>query len=557
MSSTVPRDSSSSTHPQQSSSQLKSASSQIEVVDLASSSSSCLPPPFATFRLDMLRKPSLLSFVVLIFVCGLACTLTVARQPVDVDGSDPTAGTVFARARAVQNTPIHREKTAARKQHTTTLLPPKTKTKSSATTSTSTSTTTTTPTIDDSEPAESSPDASSSSSEEEEEEDSEEDTPPTLEDASEEDDPTPASSPTSAARRSTRPSSKAGAFKFPPVPPNAPAPPWLDALKGIVLPLGRGVPADAAAGGGGAQGGLSHAVTQVVLTKSAIHAHGTKMFPSGVADANQLGKMAKNSCVPNSDVKTFAGTCAVVGNSGVSLNERYGASIDDHDIVIRFNDGPTQGFEDVVGSRTTIRVLNNKWTSSMLEGSSLSLTPRLAVNSSLLLFGKSNVHHVGSVCGKMRRTGGYPAQREVLYVSPLLTDLARLTYRRVHGRVYNGAADSAMGAPPSGIEGIFFAMSICTRVSLFGFGVDAAASKEARYHYHNGVQGDRSAHSFGYQGRFLKTLRASGRIALCNEVAKPAWATRQCKRPQLAAELDAEDGGVRGVSFDTTRLCQW
>ena len=79
--------------------------------------------------------------------------------------------------------------------------------------------------------------------------------------------------------------------------------------------------------------------------------------------------------------------------------ERYGASIDDHDIVIRFNDGPTQGFEDVVGSRTTIRVLNNKWTSSMLEGSSLSLTPRLAVNSSVLLFGKSNVHHVGSVCG--------------------------------------------------------------------------------------------------------------------------------------------------------------
>ena len=34
-------------------------------------------------------------------------------------------------------------------------------------------------------------------------------------------------------------------------------------------------------------------------------------------------------------------------------------------------------------------------------------------------------------CQRMRHAAGYPSTREVLYLSPLLTDLARLTYRRV------------------------------------------------------------------------------------------------------------------------------
>lgn len=48
------------------------------------------------------------------------------------------------------------------------------------------------------------------------------------------------------------------------------------------------------------------------------------------------------------------GSCAVVTNSGALLRHEYGAEIDAHDHVIRFNWAPTSGFEKWVGHKTTI-----------------------------------------------------------------------------------------------------------------------------------------------------------------------------------------------------------
>ena len=50
---------------------------------------------------------------------------------------------------------------------------------------------------------------------------------------------------------------------------------------------------------------------------------------------------------------------AIVGSSGKLTSSNYGQEIDKFDDVIRFNRAPTSGFEKDVGSKTTLRVVNN------------------------------------------------------------------------------------------------------------------------------------------------------------------------------------------------------
>ena len=50
---------------------------------------------------------------------------------------------------------------------------------------------------------------------------------------------------------------------------------------------------------------------------------------------------------------------AIIGNSSSILKKKNGSKIDSYDDVIRFNNSKTRTFEDNVGKKTTIRVINN------------------------------------------------------------------------------------------------------------------------------------------------------------------------------------------------------
>ncbi|XP_070561465.1 beta-galactoside alpha-2,6-sialyltransferase 2-like [Ptychodera flava] len=58
--------------------------------------------------------------------------------------------------------------------------------------------------------------------------------------------------------------------------------------------------------------------------------------------------------------KNIFSSCAVVGSSSYMNGSALGAEIDSHNAVLRFNMAPTKGFEKDVGTKTTIRVINNQ-----------------------------------------------------------------------------------------------------------------------------------------------------------------------------------------------------
>ncbi|MCK5604184.1 glycosyltransferase family 29 protein [Candidatus Pacearchaeota archaeon] len=54
----------------------------------------------------------------------------------------------------------------------------------------------------------------------------------------------------------------------------------------------------------------------------------------------------------------ISGSVVIVGSSAKLLKSKHGANIDSFDNVLRFNRAPTEGFEEHVGSKTTMRIVN-------------------------------------------------------------------------------------------------------------------------------------------------------------------------------------------------------
>uniref|UniRef100_A0A672GNQ8 ST3 beta-galactoside alpha-2,3-sialyltransferase 1 n=1 Tax=Salarias fasciatus TaxID=181472 RepID=A0A672GNQ8_SALFA len=116
-------------------------------------------------------------------------------------------------------------------------------------------------------------------------------------------------------------------------------------------------------------------------------------------------------------------TCAVVGNSGNLNGSHYGSLIDRNDVVIRMNQGPTEGYEDDVGSKTTHRVMYPH-TAVKLDNSSRLVFFVMVLNPAFMKY----VHEA-----LLKRKGRYPS---------------------------------------TGFITVALSLQICDEVNVFGFGAD-------------------------------------------------------------------------------------
>eukprot|EP00232_Nephroselmis_pyriformis_P027656 CAMPEP_0182869950 /NCGR_PEP_ID=MMETSP0034_2-20130328/10238_1 /TAXON_ID=156128 /ORGANISM="Nephroselmis pyriformis, Strain CCMP717" /LENGTH=247 /DNA_ID=CAMNT_0025002433 /DNA_START=26 /DNA_END=765 /DNA_ORIENTATION=- len=148
--------------------------------------------------------------------------------------------------------------------------------------------------------------------------------------------------------------------------------------------------------------------------------------------------------------------CAVVGNSADLKGGGLGASIDRHDAVVRLNNAPTRGgYAADVGAKTTARVTNHYYAADSPGLEKLPEGREILVLRSHLGVGRKIFERWPR--GRAAGPGQVP-----LYLMHLPDYFEN-------------------SAKASGVLALTFAASICDKVDVYGFTVDAGFTKWYRY----------------------------------------------------------------------------
>lgn len=160
-------------------------------------------------------------------------------------------------------------------------------------------------------------------------------------------------------------------------------------------------------------------------------------------------------------------TCAVVGNSGNLKETDYGPDIDSHNFVFRMNHAPTAKFEKDVGNKTTHHFVYPESVRDLSENVSMILIPFKTLDLqwvvSALTTGTINFTYA-PVPRKIKVT-----KDKILVYNPEFMKYVYDRWLMNHGRY-----------PSTGFLTVIFALHICDKVDLYGFGAD---SKGNWHHY--------------------------------------------------------------------------
>ncbi|KAK3279102.1 hypothetical protein CYMTET_13004 [Cymbomonas tetramitiformis] len=156
-------------------------------------------------------------------------------------------------------------------------------------------------------------------------------------------------------------------------------------------------------------------------------------------------------------------TCAVVGGSATLQKQLKGAEIDRHSAVFRFNDAPVQGFERMVGSKTTIRIHNRVISNCPMEGGP-------GRERQLCFFYSQENQPISAERRCMARIK-YGTCREVHPNYRLLRYVH--SYWRKHPAPVNENTGKNFSTPASkisaGFFGVLLSLNLCGKVNVYGF----------------------------------------------------------------------------------------
>jgi hypothetical protein len=216
-------------------------------------------------------------------------------------------------------------------------------------------------------------------------------------------------------------------------------------------------------------------------------------------------------------------SCAVVGNSGILLASEHGDLIDGHELVVRINNAPAGDAQYArhVGAKTGLAFVNSNVLGRWCAAGRASCYCRAYGDAvpvlTYMCSGAHFVEHAACSASSVSSSpsSGAAAPAPVIVTDPRLDALcARIVkyyslrrFARETGRPaeeWGREHQEGMFHYSSGMQAVVAAAGVCDRVSVFGFGKDAAA----RHHYHTLQKGELDLHDYEAEYEFYRDLVA-------------------------------------------------
>eukprot|EP00250_Pteridium_aquilinum_P003855 c14129_g1_i2 orf=193-1713(+) len=199
-------------------------------------------------------------------------------------------------------------------------------------------------------------------------------------------------------------------------------------------------------------------------------------------------------------------TCAVVGNSGILLNQSHASFIDSHDMVMRLNNARIGGFEQHVGSKTTLSFVNSNILHMCARRTGCYCHP-YGADVPLIMYICQVVHLMDvAMCGSAQKAPIIVTDarfdtlcaRIVKYYS--LKRFVETTGQRLED--WSDAHEGPLFHYSSGMQAVLLAVGICDQVNLFGFG----KSETSKHHYHTSQRAELRLHDYAAEYEFYMDL---------------------------------------------------
>lgn len=214
--------------------------------------------------------------------------------------------------------------------------------------------------------------------------------------------------------------------------------------------------------------------------------------------------------LPQRQLPSFE-TCAVVSNAPSIVKYNVSQEIDSSEAVFRLNRAPVKGFEHIIGSKETIRLINLH--SGVPEDESVK--PALIAGSPIVFvrqalddfrrrrnlsrsWDKRQFAKRGMVSEFVHLRNRYP-RAQVHLNHPLF---AEFSLRYLHVRLM-GPTKQTMS---TGTQAILLALLLCDKVTSYEVATDDELSRKHRYYYDMRARGYSSAHPQGRETSLMELL---------------------------------------------------